>query len=61
MRKGRPTPTAPPSAQPGTAMILLPEPLGDPYRLAEQSIEKLRREQPPRCVKTSKRKRKAKR
>ena len=46
-----------PAPRPGTRMLLLPTPQGDPMRLAEESIEKLKREQPPRTVKTDKRKR----
>lgn len=60
MRKGRPTPETPaPDTRPGSTMILMPAPLGDPMRLAEEAIEQLKREHPPRPVKTSKRKRKA--
>lgn len=42
-------------------MLLLPDPLGDPHRLADQAIEQLKREHPPRVVKTCRKKRKAKR
>lgn len=45
-----------PAPRPGTRMLLLPAPQGDPMRLAEESIEKLKREHPPRVVKTSRRK-----
>jgi hypothetical protein len=37
-------------------MLLLPAPQGDPMQLAEQSIEALKRGQPPRTVKSDKRK-----
>jgi hypothetical protein len=59
--KGRPQPDEPLSAQPGARMLVIPSCPGDPMRLAEESIEELKREQPPRVVKTSKRKRKASR
>ncbi|HEX7956680.1 MAG TPA: hypothetical protein VF508_07055 [Pyrinomonadaceae bacterium] len=39
-------------------MLVMPQCPGDPARLAEESIERLRREHPPRVVKTTKRKRK---
>lgn len=57
--KGRPEPGAPPAAHPGTRMLMLPEDPGDPMRLAEESIERLKREQPARVVKTCRKKRKA--
>lgn len=47
-----------PAPRPGTRMLLLPVPQGDPVRLAEESIEKLKRDHPPRVVKTSRKKRK---
>lgn len=57
--KGRPQLDAPPSASPGSRMLLIPTHPADPLRLAEKAIEELKREHPPRPVKTSKRKRKA--
>lgn len=57
--KRKPRPDERPSAQPGTRMLLMPICSADPMRLAEEAIEKLKREHPPRPVKTSKRKRKA--
>jgi hypothetical protein len=47
--------------KPGTRMIVIPEHSADPMRLAAESVEALRREQQPRCVKTSKKKRKVRR
>jgi hypothetical protein len=38
-------------------MLDIPPNTADPMRLAEESIERLKRERPPRIVKTSKRKR----
>lgn len=51
--------TGHPTAQGGTRMLLIPTCPADPMRLAEEAIEDLKREHPPRPVKTSKRKRKA--
>lgn len=45
-----------PAPQPGTRMLVIPTCAADPMQLAEESIEKLKREHPPRVVKTSKRK-----
>lgn len=45
-----------PAPRPGTRMLLLPAPQGDPMRLAEESIEKLKRDHAPRTVKSDKRK-----
>ena len=45
--------------QPGTRMLVIPTNSADPLRLAEESFERLKREHPPRVVKTSKRKRQA--
>jgi hypothetical protein len=59
--KRPPQPDAPPAVQPGTNMLFIPTHPADPMRLAEEAIEKLKREQQPRVVKTSKRKRKARR
>lgn len=42
-------------------MLELPACPADPFRLAEEAIERLKREHPPRPVKTSKRKRKTRR
>jgi hypothetical protein len=42
-------------------MLELPVFPADPFRLAEEAIENLKRARPPRVVKTSKRKRKARR
>lgn len=47
-----------PVPRPGTRMLLLPAPQGDPMRLAEQTIEALGREPRQRTVKTGKKKRK---
>jgi hypothetical protein len=38
-------------------MLVIPTSPADPMRLAEESIERLKRNHPPRVVKTSKRKR----
>lgn len=57
--KRNPQPDAHLSAQPGTRMLLIPAHSADPMRLAEEAIEELKREHPPRPVKTSKRKTKA--
>lgn len=57
--KGRPQPDAPPAAAPGSRMLLISTHPADPLRLAEEAIEQLRREHPPRPVKVDKRKRKA--
>lgn len=56
--KRRPVPDPLPSARPGTHMLELPACAADPFRLAEEAFEQLKREHPPRPVKTSKRKRK---
>jgi hypothetical protein len=48
-----------PEPRPGTRMLSIPTCAADPMRLAEESIEQLRRSRAPRVVKTSKRKRKA--
>lgn len=40
-------------------MLIIPASPADPMRLAEEAIEQLKREHPPRPVKTSKRKHKA--
>jgi hypothetical protein len=40
-------------------MLVIPTNSADPLRLAEESFERLKREHPPRVVKTSKRKRQA--
>lgn len=48
-----------PTPRPGTRMLLIPPSSADPMRLAEESVERLKHERPPRPVKTSKRKRKA--
>jgi hypothetical protein len=56
--KRRPEPDEPASAAPGSRMLLIPTCPADPMRLAEEAIERLKREPPPRPVKTSKRKRK---
>lgn len=56
--KGRLQPGEPPSAAPGSRMLVIPAHSADPMRLAEEAIEDLRREQTPRPVKVSKRKRK---
>lgn len=53
-----PAPDAPLGARPGSNVLLIPTHSADPLRLAEESIEQLRREHPPRPVKTSKRKKK---
>lgn len=53
------TATRPPTPRPGTRMLDLPPSPADPVRLAEEAMERLRREHPPRVVKTGKRKRKA--
>ena len=42
--------------RPGTRMLVIPPRAADPVRLAEESIEKLKRRQPPRTVKTDRRK-----
>ena len=54
-----PQPDASPCAMPGSGMLLIPTHPADPLRLAEEAIEGLKREHPPRPVKTSKRKREA--
>lgn len=41
----------------GTRMLIIPASPADPMRLAEESMEELKREQPPRPVKTFKGKR----
>jgi hypothetical protein len=56
--KGRPQPDEPPAAQAGTRMLVIPDNL-NLLTLAEESIENLKRERPPRIVKTSKRKRRS--
>ncbi len=62
MREKRsPAPDPMPAARPGTNMLELPACPADPFRLAEEAIEQLKREHPPRVVKTSKKKRKARR
>jgi hypothetical protein len=40
-------------------MLIIQPGAADPIRLAEESVERLKREHPPRVVKTSRRKRKA--
>jgi hypothetical protein len=49
---------AQPIPRPGTRMLDLIPCTSDPMRLAEESIEELKRRQPPRVVKTCRRKRK---
>lgn len=56
--KRTPAPDPPPAARPGSNMLSLPALSADPFRLAEEAIEQLKREHPPRPMKTSKRKRK---
>ena len=54
--KGTPKPGALPATHPGTRMLVIPPTPADPMRLAEEAVEDLKREHPPRPVKTSKRK-----
>lgn len=46
------------SPRPGSRMLVIPPLSADPLRLAEESIENLKRAHSPGTVKTSKRKRK---
>lgn len=48
-----PAPSRPLSPRPGTRMIEMPQPVGDPMRQAEELIERLKREQRPRPLKES--------
>lgn len=52
--KGTPTPGERPAAQAGTRMLVMPPSPADPMRQAGESIENLKREHPPRPVKTTK-------
>jgi hypothetical protein len=57
MKKRRPEEGEPPTAQGATRMLIIPPCTSDPLWLAEESVEQLKRERPPRVVKTSKKKR----
>lgn len=50
-----PPPHEQPSPQPGTRMLVMPPPVGDPLLLAAQSIESAKRKRPSRAAKARQR------